>query len=66
MLPRLAVRVRRAVRRLKGRADEEVEVSGVHNEARWQEMLSQLEARDRDIEQRLAEAEAALNRLSLN
>ena len=66
MLPRLVVRVRKAVRRLKGRAAEQAEMSGAENEARWQAMLSEIYDRDRVHERRLAEAERALNRLNLN
>ena len=64
MLPRLVVRVRRAVRRLRRPSD--IELSGAHNEAHWQHMLSEVEARDRAAEARLAQAERALNRLSLH
>ena len=67
VLPRLVVRVRRAVRRLKRRADGELsELSGARNEAHWQDMLSEIQARDRAAEDRLAAAERALNRLNLH
>lgn len=67
VLPRLVVRVRRAVRRLKRRADVDLsELSGARNEAHWQDMLSEIEARDRAAEDRLAAAERALNRLNLH
>ena len=67
VLPRLVVRVRRAVRRLKRRADFDLsELSGARNEAHWQDMLSEIEARDRAAEDRLAAAERALNRLNLH
>jgi hypothetical protein len=67
VLPRLVVRVRRAVRRLKGRVGvAPSELSGAHNEAHWQDMLSEIEARDRAAEDRLAAAERALNRLNLH
>jgi len=49
------------------RQDEDLpDFSGAENEARWQAMLSELEARDRAAERRLAAAERALNRLGLN
>jgi hypothetical protein len=66
VLPRLVVNVRKAVRRLTARAAEQEEVSGAENQARWRAMLSEIEYRDRAHERRLAEAERALNRLSLN
>jgi len=42
------------------------ELSGAHNEAHWQDVLSEIEARDRAAEDRLAAAERALNRLRLH
>jgi len=61
VLPRMVVKMRRAVRHLsRGR---ETEPSGAQNEASWQRMLSALETREGDLEYRLAEAERALNRL---
>ena len=68
MLPRLVVQVRRAVRRLKARTEvvDPSEPSGARNEAHWQDMLSEIAARDRAAEDRLAAAERALNRLSLH
>jgi hypothetical protein len=66
VLPRLVLRVRKAVRRLSRRNEDVLGLSGAANEARWQEMLSELEARERAAERRLAAAERALNRLSLN
>lgn len=67
VLPRLVVRMRRAVRRLKARMDSDPsELSGAHNEAHWQDVLSEIEARDRAAEDRLAAAERALNRLRLH
>ena len=65
MLPRLVLRVRRAVRRLQ-RDGEEIDDSGADNSARWQAMLSEINERDRALERRLSEAERALNRLHLN
>ena len=65
MLPRLVLRVRRAVRRLKVRAGD-VELSGAQNQARWDAMLYEMDERRRAAERRLAEAEQALNRLGSN
>ncbi len=66
MLPRLVLRMRKAVRRLSRQDEDLPDFSGAENEARWQAMLSELEARDRAAERRLAAAERALNRLGLN
>lgn len=61
----MMVRVTKAVRRLARRPEPE-EMSGAENEASWQQMLSRVESRDRDIEQRLSRAERALNRRDLS
>jgi hypothetical protein len=66
VLPRLVVRVRKAVRRFNWLDGEVEDVSGAENEARWQAMLSGIAERDREAERRLARAERALNRLSLS
>ena len=66
MLPRLVLRVRRAVRRLKVREPQQTDLSGVDNRERWQAMLSEIDERGRAAERRLAEAEQALNRLGLD
>ena len=66
MLPRLVLRVRRAVRRLKVRAGDVEELSGAQNQARWDAMLYEMDERRRAAERRLAEAEQALNRLGSN
>ena len=65
MVPRVVVRMRKAVRRLALRPKPLVEPSGAENEAEWRSMLSRLDADERDAEQRLARAEQALNKLSL-
>ncbi len=65
MLPEFVLRVRRAVRRLR-RPGGQVDLSGAETQARWRAMLSEIEARDRAAERRLAEAERALNRLNLS
>ena len=66
MLPRMLVRVKKAVRRLARRPDVETEPTGAETEAQWQEMLDRLAEANRESEQRLAAAERALNRLNLN
>ena len=66
MLPRLVLRVRKAVRRIAGPADEVSDLSGAENRARWSAMISSIDERDRATERRLAEAERALNRLNHN
>jgi hypothetical protein len=66
VLPRLVLRVRRAVRRLRARADGVEYLSGVETQARWDAMLYEMDERRRATERRLAEAEQALNRLSLD
>jgi len=66
VLPRLVLRVRRAVRRLKVGEPQQTDLSGVDNRERWQAMLSEIDERGRAAERRLAEAEQALNRLGLN
>ena len=65
VLPRLVLRMRRAVRRLQ-RDGEDLDLSGADNSARWQAMLYEMDARNREAERRLAEAERALNRLGRN
>lgn len=67
MLPRMLVRVKKAVRRLARRPEiVEEEPTGAETEAQWQEMLYRIEQANRESEQRLAAAERALNRLNLN
>jgi hypothetical protein len=66
VLPRLVLRVRRAVRRLKVTEPQQSDLSGLDNRERWQAMLSEIDERGRAAERRLAEAEQALNRLGLN
>jgi len=65
VLPRLVLRMRRAVRRLQ-RDGDDLDLTGAENSARWQAMLSEIHERDRAVERRLSEAEQALNRLDLN
>lgn len=66
MLPRLVLRMRKVVRRLRARTADEQDLSGVDNQARWHAMLYEIDARSREAERRLAEAERALNRLGRN
>ncbi len=60
MLPRVVVRVRRAVRRFVGHPEMN-EPSGPEIEARWQAMLFEVGRRDREAERRLRAAERGLN-----
>lgn len=64
LLPRLVLRMRRAVRRLRqdGCADDDL-LSGAETEARWRDVMYRVRERDRAAEDRLARAERALNRL---
>ena len=66
VLPRLVLRMRKAVRRLRARTGNEQDLSGAATQARWQAMLYEMDARNREAERRLAEAERALNRLGRN
>jgi hypothetical protein len=45
---------------------DEHELSGAETQARWDAMLYEMDERGREAERRLAEAERALNRLSLS
>lgn len=65
MLPRVVLRVRKAVRRLV-RGTELIEPTGPEIEARWQQMLDGVSRADRESERRLVRAERALNRLTLS
>jgi hypothetical protein len=58
VLPRLVLRMRRAVRRLQ-REGEQIDPAGADNSARWQAMLSEIDERDRALERRLRDAERA-------
>ena len=66
MLPRLVLRVRKAVRRLGVQDGDEDGLSGAETQARWDAMLYEMDERNREAERRLAAAERALNRLSLD
>jgi deoxyadenosine/deoxycytidine kinase len=59
----MVLRMKKVVRRLSLRPDV-LEPTGVDNEASWQQMLSRIDERDREIERRLAQAERALNKLN--
>lgn len=66
MLPRVVVRVRRAVRRLarrSGLSGSQGAGNEADNEVEWRQMLPRINERDAGAERRLAEAERALNRL---
>jgi hypothetical protein len=66
VLPRLVLRVRKAVRRLGVQDSDEDGLSGAETQARWDAMLYEMDERNREAERRLAAAERALNRLSLD
>ena len=66
MLPRLVLRVRKAVRRLRVQDGDEQDLSGAETQARWDAMLYEMDERRRASERRLAEAERALNSLRLD
>jgi hypothetical protein len=66
VLPRLVLRVRKAVRRLTVQDGHEDGLSGAETQARWDAMLYEMDERNREAERRLAAAERALNRLSLD
>ena len=66
VLPRLVLRMRKAVRQLRARTGNEQDLSGTATQARWQAMLYEMDARNREAERRLAGAERALNRLGRN
>jgi hypothetical protein len=64
MLPRMVLRVRRAVRRLAPRP-EELASTGQENQASWDRMLSRCGRVETDTERRLKAVERELNRLGL-
>ena len=64
MLPRIVLRVKRAVRRWS--RPEEFALSGAETEASWQRMIDRLRPRPSDTERRMAEIERELNRLGLD
>jgi hypothetical protein len=66
VLPRVVVRVQKAVRRLTGLDEVEFELSGERNERSWQKMLVRVHGRELEVERRLKRAERGLNRLRLN
>ena len=61
MLPRVVLRVRRAVRRWSRPA-----ISSPETEASWQRMLARTKPRETEAERRMAEIERELNRLGLD
>ncbi len=63
MLPRMVLRVRKAVRHLSGLGEDDLARSGEWNEQSWQAMIARMRSRDREVERRLNRAEQALNRL---
>ena len=68
MLPRVLVHIRRTVRRVAGRRESEVEPTGLEIEMGWQQMIDRVyeQERRRELAQRLAQTEAALEKLNLN
>jgi hypothetical protein len=61
----VVVRVRKAVRHLSLRP-EVLASTGAQNEASWREMMSRIDAREREREGRLRKAEKALNALTMS
>ncbi len=61
----MVLRVKKAVRRLALRP-QALEQSGASTQADWDAMISRMEAHDRETERRLAQAERALNKLTLS
>ena len=68
MLPRVLVHIRRTVRRVAGRPEPEAEPVGLDIEMGWQQMIDRVyeQERRRELAQRLAQTEAALEKLNLN
>jgi hypothetical protein len=66
VVPRLIVRVRKALTRLPAIEPEDPDREGPAIAAEWQEMIARVAWRAREGELRLKSAEKALNRLGLN
>jgi hypothetical protein len=67
VLPRLMLRVRRALKIIPFEVEtEDPEIEGRQITAQWHQMLADIRHRTPDTERRLRQAEAALNRLTLN
>ena len=64
MLPRVVLRVKRAVCRWS--RPEEFALSGAETEASWQRMIERLRRPPSETERRMAEIERELNRLGLD
>lgn len=64
MLPRIVLRVKRAVRRWA--RPEEFALSGAETEAIWQRMMDRLRPPPSETDRRMAEIERELNRLGLD
>jgi len=64
MLPRMVLRVRRAVRRLAKRP-EELASTGLENQASWDRMMTRYRPVETETERRLKAVERELNRLGL-
>ena len=65
LVPRMVLRVKKAVRRLALRP-KALGQSGAATQADWDAMISRMDARDAEAERRLAQAERALNKLTLS
>jgi hypothetical protein len=65
VLPRLVLRVKRAVRALSARP-EELAPTGPETEASWRRMMDRMRRPDSDTERRMAAVERELNRLGLD
>jgi hypothetical protein len=65
MLPRVVLRVKRAMRRFTPRP-EELAPSGPETQASWDRMLSRVSHADFDVDRRLRAVERELNRLGFD
>ena len=66
MVPRLLVRVRKALKRLPSVEPRDPAIEGPAIAAEWQNMIARVAHKSRERERRLESAERALNRLGLH
>jgi hypothetical protein len=66
VVPRVILRVRKAIKNLTMVEPEDPAVEGAAIEAEWQDMLARVAYAAREEERRLVRAEKALNRMSLH
>ncbi|HWA18167.1 MAG TPA: hypothetical protein VG757_04165 [Devosia sp.] len=66
MVPRLLVRVRKALKRLPSAEPIDPDIEGPAITAEWQNMIARVAYKSRERERRLVSAERALNRLGLH